>query len=342
MAIDVEKFLQPVTPEAPAGDDLEYDAAFSELERAAMGKPEQRMGDEIKPAEEPQWGSVHEMAAALLGRSRDLRIALHLMRADLHKSGLPALADGLRLMHGLLEKYWDTVHPRLDADDDNDPTIRMNSVAALNDRTGLISSLLRVPVVESKQLGKFNMRQVRLAGGEGTPAADEVVPEAALIDAAFMDGELDKLTAAGAAANTAAEELAAIDTLLREKVGVTRAPDLKIVKDEIASIRTLLNGHLQRRGVAAAGAAGAAAGAAAAPEAVSGQIQSREDAIRAIDRITDFFKKSEPSSPVPLLLQRAKRLIAKDFMEILKDLAPSGVEQVRIVSGKEKEEEKKK
>jgi type VI secretion system protein ImpA len=81
----------------------------------------------------------------------------------------------------------------------------------------------------------------------------------------------------------------------------------------------------------AGGAAEGAGGALGAPG--SGEIKSRQDAIRAIDAAATFFRKHEPSSPVPLLLDRAKRLVSKTFMEVLEDLAPDGVMQAKLVGG---------
>ncbi len=49
--IDAESLLQGVSEELPCGEDLEYDAAFGELERASRGKPEQAMGDTVVAAE---------------------------------------------------------------------------------------------------------------------------------------------------------------------------------------------------------------------------------------------------------------------------------------------------
>jgi type VI secretion system protein ImpA len=71
-----------------------------------------------------------------------------------------------------------------------------------------------------------------------------------------------------------------------------------------------------------------------APDAGAvGVIRSRDDAIRALDRVADFFRKSEPSSPIPLFLERAKRLVAKDFLEVLADVAPDALAQARLVGG---------
>ena len=51
--------------------------------------------------------------------------------------------------------------------------------------------------------------------------------------------------------------------------------------------------------------------------------------IRALDAVAAFFSKNEPSSPVPLLVERAKRLVAKDFLDVLADIAPEGFEQAK-------------
>ena len=67
--------------------------------------------------------------------------------------------------------------------------------------------------------------------------------------------------------------------------------------------------------------------------AVPGQISSRADVIRSLDAAIAYFRNEEPSSPVPLLLQRAKRLTAMDFLEIIRDMAPEGLDQIRNVGG---------
>ena len=64
-----------------------------------------------------------------------------------------------------------------------------------------------------------------------------------------------------------------------------------------------------------------------------GEIASREDAIRMLDKICEYFDRHEPSSPVPFLLKRAKTLVVKDFMAILLDLAPGGAEQANLIFG---------
>jgi type VI secretion system protein ImpA len=68
-------------------------------------------------------------------------------------------------------------------------------------------------------------------------------------------------------------------------------------------------------------------------EPVGGRITSRDDVVRMLDRICEYYERNEPSSPVPLLLRRAKRLVSKDFMEIMRELVPDGVAQAEKIRG---------
>ncbi len=66
-----------------------------------------------------------------------------------------------------------------------------------------------------------------------------------------------------------------------------------------------------------------------------GAINNRADVMRALDLLLDYYQRQEPSSPLPLLLKRARGLVSKDFLEILQDLAPDGLAQARAIRGPE-------
>ena len=127
--------LAPIGDASPCGDDLEYDADFMALVADAQGKPEQQFGDTVIPAVEPEWREVGEKAGNILRRSKDVRAAVLLLRASTRLQGVEGFAAGLRLLNGLLDTFWDGIHPKLDADDDNDPTMRLNALAPLTDET---------------------------------------------------------------------------------------------------------------------------------------------------------------------------------------------------------------
>ena len=338
--IDIEQLLQEVSAENACGENLEYDADYSDLERAARGKEEHTMGDEVVAAEEPNWGEVGTKATELLARSKDLRIASYLARAQLHTDGIEGFSGGLGLLRGLLERYWDTVYPQLDAEDDNDPTLRVNSVMSLCDPATVIHSLRMAPLITLRSIGTVRYRDIALDSGELSSAngAGDQALDAASIEAAFAECDLDALKATGEAAHTALDHVAAIEATVTEKVGTANAPTLAELTKLLKAIDKVLAEKIAARGgggemtdeddgVAAADGGGPAA---AGPP---GAIRSREDVVQAIDRICEYYQRKEPSSPVPLLLRRAKRLVAKDFMGILRDMVPDGVTQAETITG---------
>jgi type VI secretion system protein ImpA len=332
--IDPNKFTSSLDGANPSGPNLEYDPDFQALERAQAGRPEQVIGDTVKPGEDPDWADVCERAEALLLRARDLRVVVSLTRALLHMEGFPGLAAGLSIVKGLLEGQWDTVHPQLDAEDDNDPTSRVNSLMGLATTDGILKSLREIPVVQSKTLGRFSLRDIRIASGK-TPAPANLAdpPQQLQIDAAFLDADLAALQATAAAVAAALLDVGAIDRVLVEKVGA-QAPDLKPLVLDLSELKNVLTGKLAARG--AGSGEGAISQGSPGATGGSGEIAGREDVVRQIDRLCEYYRRHEPSSPIPLLLQRAKRLVAKDFLEIIRDLTPSGVAEAELIGGVEK------
>jgi type VI secretion system protein ImpA len=336
---NLESLLAPIGDESPAGDDLEYDAEFLALERAAAPKAERAIGDSVKAAEEPDWDKVAELARAVLGRSKDLRAAVHLTTAWTRTSGMPGWNAGLSLIRGLLEHFWDSVHPQLDAEDDNDPTMRVNSVVPLGDLQGVLGYFRTTPFVQSPRLGRFDLRDLRIANGTLKVTATEGEPQASLteIEACCMDCAEDELVAVTAAIGQSLENAKAIDGIFNDRVG-TAGPDFKNLLSEIYELKKFLEPQLARRlpaeGSAEDGEAGEeGTGGGGGARASNGAIAGPQDVMRRIDELCDYYTRNEPSSPVPLLLRRAQRLVGMDFMDLLKDLAPGGISELRVVSG---------
>ncbi|MGC4088543.1 MAG: hypothetical protein QM756_11735 [Polyangiaceae bacterium] len=70
------------------------------------------------------------------------------------------------------------------------------------------------------------------------------------------------------------------------------------------------------------------------PAAPPGEVNSRDDVLKALDRICAYYTRFEPSSPLPFLLQRCKKMVPMSFADILKEIAPNGVAQFETVVGK--------
>lgn len=339
--VSVDELLQPVTVESPCGDDLEYDPAFVAMERSAAGRPEQQIGDVIAPGEEPDWRAVKAMAVGLLGRTKDLRLAVYLTRALLAVDGLPGLRDGLMLILGLVRDHWEGFHPRLDPSDRDDPTTRINTLLNLCGPETMLRSLRNVELVNVKGIGRFTLWDYLAAEGK-MPAPErrtDPPPTLSIIEAAFSGAEIEDLRRKAEAVHEAGAVLVAIESILTAKVGPSRAVGLSPLADMLGHIGSIIEAQLVRRGQAIPGAMGPAEGGAVetAVEVREGEIRSREDVIRMLDRACEYFRRHEPSSPVPLLLRRARGLVSKDFMEIVRDLAPGGAQEAEKILGRDKE-----
>jgi type VI secretion system protein ImpA len=66
---------------------------------------------------------------------------------------------------------------------------------------------------------------------------------------------------------------------------------------------------------------------------VPGEIRSREDAVRMLEKICEFIERTEPANPAPLFIRRGQRLMTKNFVEILQELAPESLNQLKQITG---------
>lgn len=342
--INIESLLSPVSESAPAGENLEYDAEFAELERTAEGKPERRIGNASVPAEPPDWPLVIERGLALFGRTRDLRIAVHLTHALLRRGGYAGLAEGLTLVAALLETFWATGYPELDAEDDNDPTMRVTALSALCS-SATVLAIRATPLAQARGLGAISLRDVQaLAAGDSKPAGPPTA-DSSTVEGVFQEGALEALEALEGAVGQCVEALDRIDTVFETHTG-TRGPDLTPLRQVLKEVQLVISPRLTARREAAAGSVSDAgsddaeqqlSGATAPAGGLGHEIRCREDVVRAIDRICAYYARWEPTSPLPLLLERCRRLVSCSFLEIIQDLAPDCVAKVNTLAGRKPE-----
>lgn len=334
--IDVDTLLAPVGESEPCGPDLEYDSAFLALDEASRGKPEQQFGDTIIPAEEPDWRKVQTLSSELLARTKDVRVAVHLLRASTRLQGLGAAADGLRLIHGLLTQYWDHVHPMLDADDNNDPTMRLNALAPLVDGAGFLADVRKsgLGVGRSSLTG----RDFELAAGKAQPYEGESVTPLPGVIAALQDAEAQQAGLLAALAGMV-DTVAAIDALVTEKATIS-GPEfrpLRLLLQVIGDVARQASGAAAGADTAVAAEAGGdpsqAASGFAQVAVAAGVLRTRDDAVQALEKVCEWIELNEPSNPAPLLIRRAQRLMSKNFMDIIRDLVPDGVDTISKLAG---------
>lgn len=336
----VDALLTPLGEASPCGDDLEYDAAFTALVTTAQGKPEQQFGDTVIPAVEPEWREVAEQSDAILRRSKDVRAAVLLLRASTRLQGLTGFTAGMQLLIGLFETFWDGIHPKLDADDDNDPTMRLNALAPLTDESMVLRDLYDARVGIAPGVGPIRVRDIAIANNALNAVGGDPAYSSAQIQGGLeaIQAEQPALLQAAMGVPALVEKLQA---LLIERTGRGDAIDL-------GALRSI--GRMLQRACASAvgtpeaaidedaaadGAEAASNGTGAArPSAPRGEITTRQDALQTLDRVIRFLELTEPGNPAPLLIDRAKKLIGVSFYEIMANLAPNAMDTIENVTGK--------
>ncbi|HEY4328613.1 MAG TPA: type VI secretion system protein TssA [Phycisphaerae bacterium] len=352
-AIEVDALLTEISAETPGGADVEFDPAYFELEKLAQGTPESVMGDEVKPGEEADFKEVKKAAVALFEKTRDLRVAMILATSLLKEDGLVGFRDGVAIVKGFIDKLWEQFFPKLDPEDNNDPTIRVNILKGF-DGDGSAADLYKfklrlreATLTNSKQrIGRFGFRDIQVARGELPPpppvdGKEVKPPDMPLINAAFEDTETEDLQATQNTLQELQTLLEGLDASLAEKIGAGVGPDLSGVKEVVQLLKGVIDEQLAKRGIgdapAAEGEAGGSEGeAGSAPVrggSLSGDISSRADVVRALDKICEYYERYEPTSPVPMFMQRAKRLVTMNFVDLIKDLAPEAMTKIEVFTG---------
>ena len=325
-----ESWLTEIAPDAPCGPDLEYDQEFLALERAALGKPEQQYGDKVFPAEDPVWPTVVELATALMDRTRDLRVVRLLGRGLTRTQGLAGTVAAAGLAKALLERYWDAVHPAIVIEGEVDPILRMNALATMAAREELLRDIRAADFLRTPSIA-FSVRDV-----ENILNPDIGKTEAGLGSDQLRAAISDALTANPAALPEAAALTAAVDAIrsaLLQHLEPSLLPDFEPLTSLVKPIARVVEDLRAAATGAAAGVAADGTVAAAGGAMVVGDLRSREDALRALDRVCDFLNRNEPTNPAPLLIRRAQRIMTMPFMDIIRELAPEATNHVETITG---------
>ncbi|HET6426545.1 MAG TPA: type VI secretion system protein TssA [Planctomycetaceae bacterium] len=362
----IPTWLESLGTDHPSGPSLEYDALFIAMERAASGREEQQFGQTVIDAEPPQWAAVRKLATELLQRTHDLRIGVYLAESVIESEGLAGFTECLEMLATWLRCEWDTVHPQLDAEDEFDPTVRVNTLTRLTDARRILERLRMVPLTDVRGLGTVTLGDLIKVAEANASDHDSIKT----IEATLSGGPTEPLITSATLLRNAMVAVSRLDQVLCDRIGVAKsvefAPLIRILKMP----QSVLADRLERRGIRLEKFAPAEAPPAHADVIETGsqdsapvrmpramvttasldqpdesqsstvgvsprdwQIASRDDVTSALDRLCGYFAQYEPSSPIPLLLARAKRLVPMTFLEILQELGPDVLTQAQRLQG---------
>jgi type VI secretion system protein ImpA len=325
---DLEALLAPIVGENPAGESLQYSGLYDELREARRAEDNLAQGDwqyEMKAADYRQ--VITLAAPALATQSKDLQVCAWLCEALVKLHGFPGLRDGLKLMRGLHEQFWEKVYPEID---EGDLEARANSVAWMDRETAL--ALKKVPVTHAPGGINYNYIQWEQSKQFDIPEnlenldAGKLAQMEELRAQAVEEGKTTGEDWRKAFHNTRRafyeetwtvlgecwDEFQALDKVMDEKYE-RQTPGLGSLKKSLDEVRTLVEKLLKEKRVlepdAADEAEGVAGEAGTAGEGASGistgPVRSRQEALRRLAEVSDYFRRTEPHSPVAYLVQRA-------------------------------------
>jgi type VI secretion system protein ImpA len=343
VSLDLDTLLTAVSPQEPCGPNLDEEASFHSLLESARCAPKARIVGPDAQGDDTNWRAVQQAAVELFARTKDLRIAATLAKAQLRLSGLVGFAAAIKLSRDLLERYWDHVHPTLDPSD-NDATMRLNALRELGDRQSVLTFLRNMPLVSAPGLGPFNFRDISAAVSDTTGDAAH-----SKVLSALNNCDTNHLRPLTSALQQSLDDLYAIEVQATEKLGAGQSIHLEELNTLLDQILRPLQARLsareptpssesdetqtQREGptMQSAGAAHAHNDNIRAQGPL--EVRSRADVQRMLDLLCSYYENNEPSSPVPILLRRARRLTGMSFSELVRDLVPAGSAELDVIRG---------
>lgn len=330
---ELTELLEPTSEGADCGIELDGTLELSAFEMAVR-EPEVAPIAGVERQDERDWRAIDGSARELLRTSKDLRVAVQLARARCHTQGLPAFCQALCFIGELTRRYWAGVYPRLDAES-AEPTARVNALEELVSAP-MLEQLRRTRLAVAPGLGPVTIKEAIASTRPGSKDGPRVKAALDALGADAVEQHLAQLRAT----RGALEQLTAF--VLEQSQAPVRVKALMATNDERPGMLDVLEGlfaEAHQRGAARPGADDAppslaANGGSGAPrDARSGVLASRGDVIAMLDRVCDYYSASEPSSPVPLLLRRAQRLVPLDFLSIVRDLAQERVVDIAKTAG---------
>ena len=313
MALPLDQLLTPVSGDSPCGENEFDESSYGvTLSMDLSGLIADESGGAVEgnrmDASTGDWPSFLGKVIGYMSRTKHLGLAYYATLADTNLNGLAGLSDGVILINQLTHRYWENVHP---LPDEGDSWERIDWLTKLNSKD-LLDSVREIEIADAKQAGRFTLREA--LNGEDPGLVDAAINETLANQPDYYDQLSSQLT-----------EVRQNTTALKEFV-TENLPDedfsLDPFEQELGVLARFL-GNITASAPVDSDEAGEEVADGSQPSirtsTVSGEIRTRKDVEEALTRIIRFYSKNEPASPVPQLLQRAKRMVGMDFAQIIEE-----------------------
>lgn len=329
--INIEALLVPIAGENPAGENLQYSGLHDEIREARRADDDLEQGDWKRDLKTADWRQVLSLSIeALTDKTKDLQICAWLAESLVKLHGLVGLRDGLKLMRGLHEQFWDTIYPEID---EGDLDARANALAWMDRQTAIAIKAVQVTgassganfsytqyedskqfeipedlsALSSEQIERIDAMKAQIAE-ERKLTTDDWSKAKKATRRAFFEGLYALL-------DECWTEYQSLDQVMDEKFG-RQTPGLGDLKKTLDGIRSLIGNIVKEKRISepypneleestASEIEGAEGGAGYSLSGTNGSIRARHDAFRRLTEVADYFRVTEPHSPVAYLVERA-------------------------------------
>ena len=308
--LELDTLLCPIDGVLPCGEDLSFSPEYDAIQEARRADdPSLEQGDWVTDLKSADWPAVAAQCTRLLQqRSKDLRLAVWWAEAHTQTQGFAGLAQGYRLMAGLCERYWDEVHPQVE---DGDLEQRIGNLGWL--LTHSAEWLRTLPLVQAPQgrfgLADFEGARARRGDGDGDG------PSLETLEAARRGTSHEFYSRLMEVVPDCRDALAALEHAIDQRLGQD-GPSFTAVRDQLDHLNDTVKRFARDAGVLVDGlvneSVDTTAQASIAPAALhvdngNGAPATRKEAIAQLRRVADFFRRTEPHSPVAYLADKAAR-----------------------------------
>jgi type VI secretion system protein ImpA len=336
--VDFAALLAPIPGDNPAGESLRYAAAYDTLQEARRADDDLDQGAWVRETKGADWSAVIQIATeALAAKTKDLQLAAWLVEALVKRHGFPGLRDGLRLLRELQERFWESLYPEIDG---TDLELRAAPLRWLDEKLPL--AIKQIPLTQGMNAEAYAWLHWQESREVDNRGRRDQAEKTALMAEGKMSGEqFDKAVETTPLAyyqelfaelNETWRECEQLDQCVGTKFG-QEAPGLTMIKAAIADCRTLVLDIGKKKGglepppelkpppePKPASPQSVAANGQAPPEPAvvstsppghatmtSLEPQNRADALNRLQALADYFRRTEPHSPVSYLVHRAVR-----------------------------------
>lgn len=313
--------LKPISDIQPCGEEISFSREIDVIIEARRSEDATlNQGEWVTEVKTASWPIVTENCVSLLRlKSKDLRFAVWLTEASVKTDHFAGLAEGCLLIAGLFNIYWDGFYPEQDESDGHEQ--RAGNLKWLLTRA--LTFIKEVPITEGRNTA-FSTIDFEMARRQSTNTdAAQQSNGGEDRSLATLENSRRKSSKAFyqkllADAQYAQSALISLEKAVDERLGVN-GPSFSPVKETLDLVITNIARFAKDAGVKMAAQEESSVVStqingtnpmqqtkpAATQHNFNSQIQNRADALLQLRNVANFFRETEPHSPVAYLADKA-------------------------------------